>query len=268
MGLGIRSWLQRKAAPAPQPEPPPQLEASPSPPPGPHLDYFNDGIGLQGKNLSALNDPRFVAAYAEAMRLNVEGWAGNPPDISFRSHICCWAAKNALAIPGDFAECGVHTGILSLTVMHFLDFASIDRRFWLFDTFEGIPIDHIPAAERAQVTMMNTAIYFDCFQLAERNFSSYPNARLVRGILPQTLDLASIDKLAYLSMDLNNSPSEMAVIERLWDKLSPGAYVVLDDYAFNGFEPQHEAWDDFARSKGLMVLTIPTGQGLLIKPAS
>jgi hypothetical protein len=266
MGLGIRSGFRREVPPPPQVAPPP--EPAPQPEPGPRLDYFKDGIGVQGKNLSALNDARFVEAYAEAMRLNMEGWAGSPPDISWRAHVCCWAAKNALAIPGDFAECGVHTGILSLTVAHFLDFATLDRRFWLFDTFAGIPLDHIPVAERAQVTLLNSDVYFDCYQLAERNFSAYPNARLVRGVLPESLDLASIDKLAYLSMDLNNSTAEMATIDRLWSKLSPGAIVVLDDYAFNGFEPQHHAWNEFARSLNLMVLTIPTGQGLLIKPAA
>jgi len=59
----------------------------------------------------------------------------------------------------------------------------------------------------------------------------------------------------------------MATIELLWSKLSPGAIVILDDYAFTGFESQYRAWNDFAGSQNLMILTVPTGQGILIKPA-
>lgn len=67
-------------------------------------------------------------------------------------------------------------------------------------------------------------------------------------------------------MDLNNAPSEKAVIEKLWDQLVPGAIVVLDDYAFGGFDPQYHMWNVFAQSKGITVASLPTGQGLLIRP--
>jgi hypothetical protein len=56
----------------------------------------------------------------------------------------------------------------------------------------------------------------------------------------------------------------MESIEVLWSKLTPGAIIVLDDYAFTGYETPHRAWDDFAKSCNLMILTVPTGQGLLI----
>jgi len=228
-------------------------------------DYRNDGVGVRGKNVSALQEPKFDRAFLEAMRLNSEGWGGNVPDIRWRAHVCCWAAQNALLIPGDFVECGVHTGLLSLTVAHFVDFATLDRRFWLFDTFAGIPLDRVSDEERAHAAI-NNQTFTDCYEFSRRNFAPYPNAHLVRGILPESLSQAFIDRIAYLSMDLNNATAEMTSIEQLWPRLSPGAIVVLDDYAFTGYEPQHEAWDQFARAHGQMVLTIPTGQGLLIKP--
>lgn len=231
------------------------------------IDYRADGVAVTGKNLAALRDPRLTTAYAEAARLNAEGWPSGVPDISWRAHVCCWAATQALRIPGDFVECGVHTGLLSLTVAHFVDFAKLDRRFWLMDTFEGIPVERVEEKEREHVKQLNSDLYFDCYALTQRNFAPYPNARLVRGILPDSLAETEIEAVAYLSIDLNNANAEMATIERLWPKLSPGAIVVLDDYAFTGYEVQHERWDEFARKQGLMVLTVPTGQGILMKPA-
>lgn len=229
-------------------------------------DYRADGIGLNGKNVSALAEPTFDKAYNEASRLNAEGWRGEAPDIRWRAHICCWAAQNALSLQGDFVECGVHTGLLSLTVAHFLDFAKLDRKFWLLDTFKGIPLDRVATHEKAHAAELNTVLYFDCYDLALRNFAPFPNARLVRGTLPDSLTETQIDRIAYLSMDLNNANGEMATIEHLWPKLSPGGIVVIDDYAFTGYEPQFHAWNDFAHSKGQMILTVPTGQGILIKP--
>lgn len=250
MGLGIRSWLERHGI---------QRSAK--------FDYQADGLAVTGKNVVALTEPAFDRAYSEAARLNAAGWPEGVPDIRWRAHVCCWAAKNALSIPGDFVECGVHTGLLSLTVAYFLGFAALDRTFWLFDTFAGIPLERVSTEEKAHASMLNDALYFDCFEAVGKNFAPFPNARLVRGILPDSLAEAQMEQIAYLSMDLNNAAAEIATIEHLWPKLSPGAMVVLDDYAFSGYETQFRAWNDFAQSKDRMILTLPTGQGILMKPA-
>jgi hypothetical protein len=45
-----------------------------------------------------------------------------------------------------------------------------------------------------------------------------------------------------------------------------GAWVLLDDYAYVGYDEQKKAHDAFARSKGIDILSLPTGQGLYRKP--
>jgi hypothetical protein len=160
----------------------------------------------------------------------------------------------------------VHTGILSRTICSFLDFGREARNFWLFDTWHGIPTDGMNEREAAAAKKYNEGIYHtDVYPITVRNFARYPNVRLVRGALPETLNLAKIDSISYLSIDLNNARAEKAVIERLWPKISEGAIIVLDDYGFRGCEEQHDMWDGFAREVGKMVVTIPTGQGILIK---
>ena len=52
----------------------------------------------------------------------------------------------------------------------------------------------------------------------------------------------------------------------LWNRLVPGAPVLLDDYAYSGYEWQKVGMDAFATEHGLSILSLPTGQGLLIKP--
>ena len=55
----------------------------------------------------------------------------------------------------------------------------------------------------------------------------------------------------------------MAVAEAIWDRLTPGGMIVLDDYGFGGHEEQRAAWDAFTAARGARVLALPTGQGLI-----
>jgi hypothetical protein len=59
---------------------------------------------------------------------------------------------------------------------------------------------------------------------------------------------------------------ELAAIEHFWDKLVPGAAVILDDYGWLAYVKQKHALDQFTAGKGVKILTLPTGQGLLLKP--
>lgn len=230
-----------------------------------HPEYEANGLAVKNRQLDFLDEPRFAAAWAAAVEGNREGWPRKMPDIRWRAHIACWAARHALTLEGDFVECGVHTGLLSMTICDFLDFAALPRRFWLFDTFAGIPVDRLPQDERESAEAMNRGYYFDCWEIAQRNFAPWPNARLVRGILPESLACAEFDRIAYLSVDLNSAAAERAVMDALWDRLSPGAAVLIDDYAFKGHERQYEMWNAFAVENGRMIATLPTGQGLLLR---
>lgn len=65
---------------------------------------------------------------------------------------------------------------------------------------------------------------------------------------------------------MNIVAPEIATIEHFWGRLVPGAVVVLDDYAWKAHEVQKQAFDRFAADHQVEILTLPTGQGLLLKP--
>lgn len=230
------------------------------------VDYYADGLGVRGRNMTFLNDPIFEKAWQEVAAFNNPYWNGVTPDIRWRAHLVVWAAEQAIRLDGDFAEFGVNTGILSSMIFKCTDVAKSDRKFFLFDTFEGIPLDQSSPTERQSAKNLNRKFYeHDSYKAAKSVFSRYDNAILVRGILPASLDDVEIDKLCYVSIDLNVAKPEIAVIEAIWDKLVPGALVVLDDYNFAEYCEQHAAWNEFASSKSQMIFQSPTGQGLLIK---
>src|SRR5260370_23747644 len=114
----------------------------------------------------------------------------------------------------------------------------------------------------------NPSMYSECYEVARRNFAPFPRARLVRGKVPDTLATVSIPKVCYLSLDMNIVQPEIAAIEFFWDKLSAGAPVILDDYVWSHYVPQKEAMDRFAQQKGVSILTLPTGHGMLLQQPS
>lgn len=229
------------------------------------VEFFSDGVGVRDRNLSHLADPAFVEAWEFAVDGNRGSWPGKVPDIRWRAHTCCWAAKHALTLDGDFVECGVNAGLLSMTVCRYLGFGARNRRFYLYDTFEGIPTDGLTDSEMESAEQKNVSLYRDCFAMARRNFAPFPNAVLVRGKLPGSIGTEP-QHIAYLSIDLNSETFERQTIDVLWPRLVSGAIVVIDDYGFSGHERQFAMWNSFATQHGTAILMMPTGQGLLIKP--
>jgi hypothetical protein len=237
-----------------------------------NCDYKADGFGVRNKNISFLDEPRFAEAWKRMLAgdhgpvRKAKWFNGRVPDIRWRAHVNCWAANSVLNLPGDFVECGTATGIQAGTICAYLEFETIAKKFYLFDTFAGIPITPgMSDGEKAYAAEMNSSTYFDCYQATSANFAGYPNVKLVRGMLPGSLAEVTIEQISYLHVDLNNAAAEIGVARQLFPRVTPGGFIVLDDYAFSGHEQQHNEWNRFAASVGHPILTLPTGQGLLVK---
>jgi hypothetical protein len=225
------------------------------------LTYHRDGLATI-HDAGFLRDPEFCAAYAAGVAATGEdyGW-------QWRVHVGLWAARHAASLDGDFVECGVNRGFLSAAITHALRWEEeVRKTFFLLDTFQGLVAEQVSEAERALGRRAGAGgRYADCYEQVCATFSRYPNVRIVRGAVPGTLEQVKAARVAYLSIDMNCAAPEIAAGEFFWPRLVPGAVVLLDDYAYAGYTPQKEAWDDFARRHATQVLTLPTGQGLILK---
>ena len=59
---------------------------------------------------------------------------------------------------------------------------------------------------------------------------------------------------------------EIAAANFLWPRLEPGAFMLLDDYGWAPHIHQKRAWDVWAKENQIRILSLPTGQGLIMKP--
>jgi hypothetical protein len=208
-------------------------------------------------NTDFLREPVFAAAYEAASATN--SWDGE--DVRFRAYVACWAAQQARHIGGDFVECGVNRGGLAMAQMRTVGFENLDKNYWLVDTYAGFPDSQRHLVSEVQ----KQERYSECYQEVLQTFAPYPNARVIRGVVPEVLPQVKAEKVCYLSLDMNCAEPEIAALEWFWDKLSPGAIVLMDDYAYIGYGRQKEALDALSAQKKVPILGLPTGQGLLIK---
>jgi hypothetical protein len=223
-----------------------------------HWTYSEDGL-CTWHIADFLNDPRFQQAYATGKATG--SWGSS--DLRWRVYTILWAAEQAWKLPGDFIECGVYRGGNAQAILHFLSWQEKpDRRFYLLDTFRGFPPDQRELA----ATVHRHDYQEDCWEEVQQRFASAPNIHLIRGSIPQSLGQVSSDNVAFLSIDMNCAEPEVAALECFWPKLAAGAVVVLDDYAFaEPYRRQKEAMDQLAKRLQISILTLPTGQGLIIK---
>lgn len=148
----------------------------------------------------------------------------------------------------------------------------LGKTFWLLDTFTGIDRRYVLDGEveigrmEENRQLIEVGLYAMAPEPVIANFAEWERVRVIAGPVPETLPQATPEKVAFLHIDMNCAPPEIAAITHFWDRLVPGAVVVLDDYAFHGYPQQHAAMNDFAASRGVRVLSLPTGQGMMLKP--
>ncbi len=239
----------------------------PPPPPAPRgPEYDEDGLWTTHDH-SFADDPAFLDAYARGVRAT-----GQDYGFRWRVHVALWAATAASRLPGDFVECGVNRGFVSSAVMRHLRWNSLSKTFWLLDTFRGMDARFVSDLEKAAGALdgnrerLASGFYVSGADSVRANFSEWERVRIVEGPVPDTLSQVDAPEVCYLHLDMNCAPPEIAAAEYFWPRLVPGALVLLDDYAYHGYRPQKLAMDAFARSKGVAVLALPTGQGLILKP--
>jgi len=211
--------------------------------------------------------PAFQAAYQRGIQAS----AGFDPQFEWRIHIALWAAKLAMRVPGDFVECGVNAGFNSSAIMTALDWNTTGRRFYLVDTFAGPPLDQYSPDEIAAGALAKaeravaSGGYVTDLERIRANFAEWPGVRVTPGRVPEVLSQVDAAQVAFLHIDMNSAAPERAALEYFWPKLPAGGVVLFDDYCHGGCELQTEALDEAAKVLGADIVSLPTGQGIIIR---
>lgn len=190
------------------------------------------------------------------------------PDLRFLSENChtmigrkrldhlhhCLDTVTAERIPGDVIETGVWRGGSTIFMRGFLAAHGIeDRQVWVADSFQGLPP---PTHERdagwdlSKEKWPSLAVGLDeVKELFQRYELLDERVRFLPGWFKDTLPSAPIQSLSVLRLDGDLYESTTDALTALYDKVSSGGFVIIDDY--KALEPCERAVEDFRRSRGI-----------------
>jgi O-methyltransferase len=185
-----------------------------------------------------------------------------------------------VGVPGEIVECGVwRGGGMQAAALTLLECHDAERELHLFDTFEGMPPpsdvdvrfkDGQTAEELMRTSDKDSAIWAiagldDVKQgMAE---TGYPSEKILyhQGRVEETIPDQAPDRIALLRLDTDWYESTRHELHYLYDRLSPGGILIIDDYRY--WEGSHRATHEWLDEMGEPLFLVPIGQaGVAVKP--
>jgi len=229
--------------------------------PGP-ITYGHNKL-YTSHNADFLKNTDFEKAYNTAN--NQTGYRNPAP---WRAYVNCWAIRRAVREgAGDLVECGTWHGTTALAGMLYSGFFENNRgkKFYLVDSWEGVDESNLAEGEKVRYARAKKDMYSGLYPSIIERFGDKQGVVLVKGFVPEALKRIDSTLVSYLHIDMNSAYPEVEALKFFWPLLNKGAVVVLDDYGFKGHEVQKMAIDKICVDLGSEVLTLPTGQGIIIK---
>lgn len=155
-------------------------------------------------------------------------------------------------VPGDLIETGVWRGGATIFMRAALEaLGDPARNVWVADSFRGLPeVDPgIPEDEPWATSAGWLAV---SREEVESNFRAVglldDRVRFLEGWFEDTLPSSPVRELAVLRLDGDLYASTMTALVALYDRVSPGGFVIVDDYVLTSCRT---AVETFRRERGI-----------------
>lgn len=158
-------------------------------------------------------------------------------------------------VPGDMIEAGVWRGGATIFMRGVLRaYRSTDRLVWVADSFQGLPkpdaTRHAADAGDEHWRQTDLAVSLDDVRA---NFGKYglldDRVRFVPGWFADTLPHVPAHAFAVVRIDADMYGSTLDALEALYPRLSPGGFVIVDDYG--ALTSCRRAVDDYRSVNGI-----------------
>lgn len=158
-------------------------------------------------------------------------------------------------IEGDFIEAGVWRGGATIFMAGINKYYNLNRKIYVADSFEGLPApdpkyndddgDNLHKIEWLSIDLDTVKNNFNKYNLLDNNVI------FVKGFFETSLQNTAIDKLSLLRLDCDMYSSTIQVLEELYDKVSIGGYIIIDDYGCEAVACK-KAVDDFRNNRNII----------------
>lgn len=159
-------------------------------------------------------------------------------------------------VDGDTVECGSYQGMSSYVICHR---TQPGRRHHVFDSFEGLSAPGVADGPHWAPGDLSAQE-----QVVIDNLSGF-DVVTYKGWIPSRFAEVSERKFALAHIDVDLYEPTRDALEFLYPRVSPGGVIVCDDYGFGTCPGAKRAFDEYMSDKPERVLSIPTGQGLILR---
>jgi len=173
-------------------------------------------------------------------------------------------------IPGDVVECGSARGGSAALMALTLRKLGTHRKMWLFDTFEGLPAPSAQDPDRDIGDLFTGTCVGTVEEVRDlfRRLDLSHEVEFVQGLFQNTLPLTPVSQIAFLHIDGDWYESVKACLDHLYDHVTPGGVIQLDDYGY--WKGARKAVDEFLNVRGVRAALhrLDYSGRFLIKPDS
>lgn len=168
--------------------------------------------------------------------------------------------KLTTKVAGDTAECGAYAGASSYLICQ--NIADLNKSHHIFDSFEGLSKPADADGEHWKKGDLSSAEDKIRQNLSEFDFVSY-----YVGWIPDTFYTKELKnkEFSFVHIDVDLHQPTLDSLKFFYEKLNPGGIILCDDYGFIQCPGAKLAMDTFFEDKPEEIVTLPTGQGFIIK---
>ena len=219
--------------------------------------WYQDGL-MAWRNTAWRNEAEFRNIYEEVVR-NV----GSDFKIEWRTHVLLYFARLAKETSGVFIEFGTGKGWMATAITSSGLLLESDKKMYLFDTFVPEKVDQSSGTRLSGETDPHYAV--DPESISPLLLSD-DRIFCVVGDVRDTLlpNLMLLESVAFIHFDLNSADIEEFCFRAIYQKLQKGSVIVLDDYGFVNLKAQQVTWDKLSVEFDFSILSLPTGQGIIV----
>lgn len=166
----------------------------------------------------------------------------------------CIETVLADGVAGDFIETGIWRGGACIFMRGVLmAYGVTDRIVWAADSFEGVPPPSLQQDAGFNISREVLPVLAVSLEDVRELFARYglldDQVRFLKGWFRDTLPTAPIQQLAVLRLDGDLYESTMDALNPLYDKVTRGGFVIVDDYG--SCPPCKLAIDEFRAQRGI-----------------
>lgn len=175
----------------------------------------------------------------------------------FEAHLIYSLARMQAGLQGSMAEVGTYEGATAKLICT----AKQNRRFFGFDTFEGLPETQAHDTSHGQ-TFFRKNKYTAGYEHVQAYLSGFTGVQLVKGLFPASGKCVENERFSFVHLDMDLYQGTKDALEFFWPRLVEHGLVVIHDSHTGGVS---QAIREFTTASGAPSFTAFGSQSVLVK---